>query len=333
MTIRLSCCELLQTEEMSTEGKVLRRIIEISKEGLFLSTQRGCLVISEKSTELSKIPFSDIAVLLITAKGTTLTKNAMLEIIQHEGVVMFCGNTFKPETIMVPLCGNYEFSGRLADQTAASLPLQKQLWKQIIEEKIRNQATVLHSFGLETESKQLRSNADRVLSGDTDNREGVAARVYWSALMGKGFSRNPDEPGINALLNYGYAILRGTIARAVCCAGLHPSLGIFHSNKKNNYCLVDDLMEPFRPLVDFTVKQLVEKGGSLDLTPACKSQLSKIAWVGVWVDKGKSPLITACEYYCTSLVQSYQMKKNLLCVPQLTKTATNTIEQTILLPI
>lgn len=114
MTIRLSCCELLQTEEMSTGSKVLRRIIEISKEGLFLSTQRGCLVISEKSTELSKIPFSDIAVLLITAKGTTLTKNAMLEIIQHEGVVMFCGNTFKPETIMVPLCGNYEFSVHIA---------------------------------------------------------------------------------------------------------------------------------------------------------------------------------------------------------------------------
>lgn len=185
--------------------------------------------------------------------------------------------------------------------------------------KILNQALVLTSTGHEQGALLLRNYASQVASGDTDNREAVAAKAYWDHLFGTDFIRNPDGDGINTFLNYGYAILRGITARAVCSTGLHPSLGIFHRNRQNNYCLVDDLIEPFRPIIDLLVYRMVHeaKEDPSVLTPILKKKIYQIAWTNVVVTKGGSPLIKAVEYYSYSLAQSFSTKQNLLCIPQI----------------
>jgi len=228
--------------------------------------------------------------------------------ISRGAVIVFCGTSYKPESIMVPLFGSYEFSGRVDDQIASSVPLAKQIWKSIIKEKIHNQAIVLEMLGL-PKVKELRILEKSVLSGDSNNREAVAASVYWKALFGKDFRRDRDEDGINSVLNYGYAVLRGIMARAVCSVGLHPSLGIHHNNRLNNYCLVDDLIEPFRPLVDLIVYGLIEVV-EMELDSNLKKEIVQMAWRDLLVDGQRSPLVKAFEDYSFSLVRCYKSKKN-----------------------
>lgn len=298
---------------------MLRRIVEVAQEGLYLHVSHGFLKLTLNREEIGEVPLADIAVLLLTAQGTTLSKQSLLALTGQGTAIVFCGKSYKPESIMVPLFGNYETTGRLNDQIEASLPLRKQLWKSIVQQKILNQAMVLTTIGNTQGALLLQNYATQVVSGDTDNREAVAAKAYWGMLFGPDFTRNPDEAGVNSFLNYGYAILRGITARAVCCAGLHPSLGIFHRNRLNNYCLVDDLIEPFRPVVDLLIHRIVyeAKEGKTALTPALKKQIYQLAWTDVLVPKGKSPLIKAVEYYAYSLAQSFSNKQNQLCIPQL----------------
>lgn len=300
---------------------MLRRIVEISQEGLDLHVSHGFLKLNLDQKEIAEVPLADIAVLLLTAQGTTVSKRSLLALTGQGAVIVFCGKSYKPESIMVPLFGNYETTGRLNDQIEISLPLRKQLWKSIIQQKILNQALVLSTNDNTQGALLLQNYAMQVTSGDSRNREAVAAKAYWTLLFGSEFRRNPDEEGVNSFLNYGYAILRGITARAICCSGLHPSLGIFHCNRLNNYCLVDDLIEPFRPVVDLLVYRMVHeaKEDHKVLTPSLKKQIYKIAWTDVIVPKGKSPFITAVEYYAYSLAQSYRNKQNQLCIPQLQK--------------
>lgn len=269
--------------------------------------------------EIGAVPLSDIAVLLLTAQGTTLSKQLLLALTGQGTAIVFCGKSYKPESIMIPLFGNYETTGRLSDQIEASVPLKKQLWKTIIQQKILNQALVLTTIDEPQGALLLQNYAAQVTSGDVENREAVAAKAYWDFLFGPEFIRNPDLEGINTFLNYGYAILRGITARAVCCSGLHPSLGIFHHNRQNNYCLVDDLIEPFRPIVDLLVYRIAHEMADplTELTPALKKQIYQLAWTDVLVEKGKSPLIKAVEYYAYSLAQSFSNRQNQLWIPKL----------------
>lgn len=300
---------------------MLRRIIEVSQEGLYLHTSRGFLILKSEHEEIGEVPISDIAVLLLTARGVTVSKHVLMTIVNEGASIVFCGKSYKPESIMVPLFGNYETSGRLHDQIESSIPLRKQLWKTIIQQKIMNQAFALETTGHQNGALALKNYAAQVTSGDVENREAVAAKAYWNELFGSDFSRDPEEEGINSLLNYGYAILRGITARAVCCAGLHPSFGIFHRNRLNNYCLVDDLIEPFRPVVDLLVFKIIEgiQDKDIELTPTLKKQIYQLAWTDVEVERGISPLIKAVEYYAYSLAQSFSNKQNQLCIPKLRK--------------
>ena len=300
---------------------MLRRIVEVSQEGLYLHVSHGFLKLTLKQEEIGEVPLADIAVLLLTAQGTLVSKYSLIALTGQGTVIIFCGKSYKPESIMIPLFGNYEATGRLYDQIKAGLPLRKQLWKAIIQQKIKNQALILSTIGNEQGALLLRNYATQVTSGDTGNREAVAAKAYWQLLMGPEFTRDSKEEGINSFLNYGYAILRGITARAICCSGLHPSLGIFHRNRLNNYCLVDDLIEPFRPVVDLLVYRMVHeaKENQTVLTPPLKKQIYQLAWTDVFVTKGKSPLIKAVEYYAYSLAQSFSNKQNQLCIPQLQK--------------
>lgn len=297
---------------------MIRQIVEISKDGFYINQNRGFLVISEGGVELSQIPLSDISVLMLTATGITLSKNALMALNEKGTPILFCGKTYSPESILVPLFSNYEFSGRLQIQINCSEPLKKQLWKTVIQEKITNQAFVLSCIGKENEANFLKKMVSDVLSGDTTNREASAARYYWKQLFGDDFFRIYDEEsGINSYLNYGYAVLRGTVARALCSAGLHLSLGIHHRSKINNMCLVDDMMEPFRPVVDLLVYTLLQERELTELNPKDKKYLVQVAHFDVIVNKGKSPLTKALEYYAYSLFESFKQKGNILCVPKL----------------
>lgn len=234
--------------------------MDVTSEGLFLNQRRGFLIVSKEKDVIAEVPLDDIAVLILSAQGISMTKDALMSLVNRGSPIVLCGANYTPESLIIPLFGSYEFTGRLQIQLGCSIPLKKQLWRTIIQEKIKNQALILDCIGLHDVSRFLVSISKDVTSGDTTNRESYAAREYWSCIFGNDFSRLYDsEDGINVLLNYGYAVLRGMTARAVCSAGLLPSIGIHHKNKKNNYCLVDDLMEPFRPLVDIMVYDFLKK--------------------------------------------------------------------------
>ncbi|MCQ2398828.1 MAG: type II CRISPR-associated endonuclease Cas1 [Sphaerochaetaceae bacterium] len=311
---------------------MLRKILEISREGLFISKQRGFLRIQHGSDILGEVPLSDIAVLMLTARGITLTKEILISLNQLGTPVIFCGKSYLPESIMCPMFGNYEFSGRLKIQIDTSLPLRKQLWKIIVREKIGNQVLAVDVLGKHKEAEALKSIIDDVNSGDTTNREAYAAKLYWDYLFGESFTRKTDsEDGVNSYLNYGYAILRSAVARAVSMAGLIPSLGLHHISKTDNYCLVDDLMEPFRPVVDLFVYFLAGTKELKELSSSDKSHLANISQLDLDTPKGKSPLIKAVESYAYSLFESFREKdSSLLCIPKIIKE--NITEQTSPLP-
>ena len=165
--------------------------------------------------------------------------------------------------------------------------LKKRLWKQVVEAKIKNQAAVLNAIG--QDGTILKPYYSNVKSGDSDNREGIAARVYWNALFGKGFVRDTDEEGINTLLNYGYAVLRAGMARAIMGSGLYPAFGLFHKNRYNAFPLADDLMEPFRPFVDEIVFGLIQEG-DLTLDTGAKQALARVLFRDTRIGEIARPL-------------------------------------------
>lgn len=178
-----------------------------------------------------------------------------------------------PASMLMPLESNSVQAETYKFQIDASSPIKKRLWQQIVEAKIKNQAAILNAIG--QDGAILKPYYSNVKSGDSDNREGLAARIYWSALFGKGFVRDKDEEGINSLLNYGYAILRAGMARAIMGSGLYPAFGLFHKNRYNAFPLADDLMEPYRPFVDETVFNLIQEG-DLTLDTEAKQALFRI---------------------------------------------------------
>lgn len=297
---------------------MIRHVIDVSTEGVYISHKRGFLVLNASSSQIAEVPLDDIAVLVLSAIGVSISKGSIMALLDRGSPIVLCGKKFAPESIIMPLFGNYEFTGRLQIQIKASVPLKKQLWKRIIQEKISNQALALSFLGHEAVSVCLRSMVKDVASGDATNREGYAAREYWGCMFGENFKRDFDsDDKENVLLNYGYAVLRGMTARAVCGSGLHPSLGLHHKNQKNNYCLVDDLMEPFRPIVDIFVYEFLSLYPDVENLKEWKRfLLSKLPNMDVSTKKGISPLIKALEYYTFSLYESFYAKENLLCVPK-----------------
>lgn len=296
---------------------MLRQVLEISKENTYLSIKRGFLVISQEHSVIAEIPIDNIAVLLLTSHSVTCSKHVLNKLSEYGAPTLLCGRNFSPQSIVLPIAGNYEFSGRLKDQIEASKPLCKNLWKGITQAKIRHQAEVLRTEHKVVKSNQLIQISKRVLSGDSDNREAYAAKIYWKSLFGEKFKRNPDALGINQLLNYGYGVLRGIVTRAICSSGLHPSIGIHHRNRYNQLCLSDDLMEPYRPLVDWRIKSLTKQYNDLTLSPEIKKEIVQISWIDTQNALGLSPLIKAVEYYTNSIVESFRTRKNVLCIPKI----------------
>jgi CRISP-associated protein Cas1 len=207
------------------------------------------------------VPLADIAVLVVSHPQVSFTHAVLAGLATAGGIFIACNEKHMPAAMMLPLETHSTQAERFARQAAASLPVRKRAWQQIVQSKICAQARLLEE---RTEKDWgLAAIAAHVRSGDQGNLEARAARIYWQALFRQDeFRRDPEGEGINPHLNYGYAILRAIVARALCAAGLHPSLGVHHHNRYDAFCLADDLMEPFRPLVDRVVARLRDGRGS-----------------------------------------------------------------------
>ena len=267
----------------------------------YLSLKSGQLVISkpvsgEEKKEVAKtIPIEDIASVVLDNRQITITQALLEKLLEENCAVITCDSSHLPTGLMLPLDGHTLQNERFRSQIAASLPLKKQIWQQTIQSKIANQAAVLEYATGEKHPNMLKW-ATGVRSGDPENLEARAAAYYWKTLFSdiiRGFIRGRDEDAPNNLLNYGYAIVRATVARALVCSGLLPTLGVHHRNKYNAYCLADDIMEPYRPYVDLLVYQIAKEDGPLGLDTSIKARLLSIPMTDVRINGVTSPLMIA----------------------------------------
>ena len=250
------------------------------------------------------VPIEDIGMVVLEHQQITLSQYLMDRLLANNAAVIICNETKHPTGLMMPLEGNTLQSERFRAQIDATEPLKKQMWQQTVRAKIANQSAVLAKWTIP--NKLLVNLADNVKSGDADNNEAVAAGYYWKNLFPAAwdFYRKREGPPPNNLLNYGYAILRATVARALVGAGLLPTLGIFHRNRYNAYCLADDIMEPYRPFVDVIVRGIIDKTSIVsELTPEFKAQLLRLPTVDVELDGERSPLMVAVQRTATSVAK------------------------------
>lgn len=292
---------------------MIGRVVEIASDDRHLAIVRGFLTVSASGEEVGRVPLDDIGVLLCHAHGLTYSNNLMVELARRGAAVVLCGANHMPVAWLWPLDGHHVQSLRMRQQLEAGEPLRKRLWQVLVRAKIEQQQAVLARLGKPDGAFDLL--ARKVRSGDPENIEAQAARRYWPLLMGTAFRRDREAGGANAMLNYGYTVLRAGVARAVVSAGLHPSIGLHHSNRSNPMCLVDDLMEPFRPIVDYMVAQFTVSGLS-GVTPEIKRVLAQVLAFDMSTDQGTTPVSTCLERLATSIAQSFETGKPSLSLPK-----------------
>ncbi len=289
------------------------RVIEVATDGRHLAVDRGFLTVAEKGAEVGRIPLDDLAAVVANAHGLTYSNNLMVTLATRGVPVVLCGPNHRPAAVVWPVDGHHAQAGRMSDQAQATAPLKKRLWQQIIQAKIIAQGATLAAVG--AEAGGFRLLARKVRAGDPNNVEAEAARRYWPLLFGPEFRRNTDGGGLNGLLNYGYAILRAATARAVMAAGLHPSLGLMHANRGNALVLVDDLMEPFRPLVDREIHRLKGEGVP-EVSSEGKAALARLMVIDLPTEDGISPLSTCLDRLANSLAKAYAGEGDRLVLPR-----------------
>ena len=293
-------------------------IVEIAEDGRSLSLYRGFLKVSDGGTELGRVPLDDISALILSAHQIQISKNIITALMERNVTIITTGQNWHPLGITLPLGAHHAHAGILYRQIELGEVRRKRLWQQVVCCKIENQKYILESHSSRTDKiTELGVLLKRVRSGDPDNIEAQAARHYWGALMGKGFKRDRTLMDANRFLNYGYTVLRAATARAVVGAGLHPALGLHHKSKVNGFALVDDLMEPFRPLVDAKVLQIATD--KTELEPADKRALAAVLQVDILTDKGASPVINCLHYLAQSLVTCLADKQAVLQLPHLNR--------------
>ncbi len=233
-------------------------ILDLSESPAYLHVNQSRLVIDRKDEPPVILPLAEVAVLIAAHAQVKFTQAVLAGLASAGGVFVVCDTRRLPVGMMLPLDAHHWQVTRFTQQAVAKLPTKKRLWQQVVRAKIIAQAGVLEEFS--GADKGLRNLADEVRSGDPSNVEAQAARRYWSALFGEGFRRDREAADANLLLNYGYGVLRAIVARAICAAGLHPSLGLHHHHRASGYPLADDLMEPFRAVVDRSVVRFMQLG-------------------------------------------------------------------------
>ena len=280
------------------------RIVDVATDGRHLSLYRGFLVVEEDRREVGRVPLDDVHAVIVHAHGTTWTANLIAALAERGAPVVFCAAHHAPVAVTLPIEGHHAQNARLRAQWAASKPLCKQLWRRIVAAKIIMQGSLLAARGI-AGADAFPAIARRVKSGDSDNLEAQAARRYWPLLMGRDFRRDRDSPGANALLNYGYAVMRATVARAVVAAGLHPTIGIAHAHRGNALALADDLVEPFRPIVDALVIGLIAQGVEA-LDPALKRRFAQLIAFDLRIGDELSPVSIAAVRLAQSLARAFE---------------------------
>jgi len=269
---------------------------------------------SFKAESIRTVPIEDIGVIVLDNKQITITHGALEALLENNAAVITCNSSRMPVGLMLPLCGNTTQNERFRDQLDASLPLKKQLWQQTVQAKIKNQAATLKECrGVEV--RNMLKWIDDVRSGDADNMEARAAAYYWANLF-KNFRRNREGDPPNNLLNYGYAILRAIIARALVSSGLLPTLGIHHHNRYNAYCLADDIMEPYRPFVDRLVVDMFDSGIA-ELDKDAKAKLLSIPTLDVTINGQRSPLMIAAGLTTSSLYKCFSGESRKVAYPEM----------------
>ena len=290
----------------------MEQIIDINTDGCHLSRHRGFLLVEKDRTEIGRIPLDQISAVIVHAHGITYSSSLLVALLEHNALLVLCGNNHQPKGLLWSVDGHIYQGARMRAQVAAKPALQKRLWREIIRRKVAMQGAVLASFG--HPSVRFQQLVKEVRAGDPSNIEAQAARLYWPLLMGKDFRRNPDLPDVNSLLNYGYSVLRATAARAIMASGLHPTFGIFHGNRSNSFALADDVMEPYRPIVDATVCRYVQQHPA-EINPEVKRMLARLIALDMPHDGQISPLSLSLQKLATSLAHSFEAEKVQLSLP------------------
>lgn len=287
-------------------------IIDLSEGAAYLSVRNRQLVIKRGEVSAS-FPLVEIAALVLAHPQVSMSQAVLSGLAEGGAVVVVCDGRRMPCGMLLPLAGNFVQTERMAAQVQSTLPLRKRLWRQLVRAKVRAQGRLLET--LHGDDRGLAALAGRVQSGDATNVEAQAARRYWPALFGDpAFRRDPGAEDQNRMLNYGYAVLRGIVARAICAAGLHPSLGLHHHNRYDAFCLASDLMEPYRPLVDRAVAELLaEHAPDAPLNKDIKSVLVGGLTGRVLLEDQQRTLFDVAARCATSLVAAYGgQRKSLL---------------------
>jgi CRISPR-associated protein Cas1 len=286
-----------------------------------LSLKLGQMLVRSKLFEGDAgktVPIEDMGMLLMEHEQVTVTQGLLAKLMEHNVAVVNCNGQHHPVGMLLNFEGNSTQTETFIAQAEASKPLKKQLWQQVVKAKISNQAAVLEAMG--QDGGRLYKLAQEVRSGDPDNREGTAAVYYWPRLF-KGipdFLRDREGHYPNNLLNYGYAILRATVARALAGSGLHPTLGLFHRNRYNAFCLADDMMEPYRPLVDQVVAGIVYDRpiDRSELDQEAKINLLRTPTLDVKMGGTMRPLMVAVSETTASLARAYLGTEGQLSLPK-----------------
>ncbi|MCG8452927.1 MAG: type II CRISPR-associated endonuclease Cas1 [Spirochaetales bacterium] len=304
---------------------MLPSVVEIQSSGLYLSKTRGFLSIKSDEGETHQLALDEIGVLLLSSPKATLSTSLMNTLAERGIITVLCDQKHRPASYLYPFKPHEEITGRLLDQIQASLPLKKRIWQSVVRQKILHQGTLLENLQCNN-ARRLLKLATEVTSGDSQNREAQAARIYWSSLLGKDFRRKPRGEGLNNLLDFGYGILRAAILRAIAGAGINPSLGVSHISRSNPFCLADDLMESYRPLVDFIVFKIQSVQPHASLCPPVKAKLGLVLTLRLQTEKGESSASRSMSTLCQSLYHSYETGKNQIEIPQVNSTTFKDLE-------
>lgn len=294
---------------------MIGRIVEVADDRRHLFMSRGFMVVQDtegERKELGQVPLDDIAAVIANAHGLSYTNNLLVALAERGAPFVLCAANHNAVGMLLSLDGNHHQGKRFDAQLEATKPTTKRLWAEVVRSKLEQQAAALEAMGSPT--APLTALISKVRSGDPDNMEAQGARRYWGLLFGDKFRRDQDAGGLNAMLNYGYTVLRAATARAVIAAGLHPTLGLHHSNDSNPMRLVDDLMEPFRPVIDLKIWQL-RRSGEAEITPETKRALVRTLYDDMQSDAGATPVMVCVQKLATSLAQVYLGERDKLDLP------------------
>jgi CRISPR-associated protein Cas1 len=296
---------------------MIKRTVAITSR-TYLSTKHEQLVLRRDADEADvTIPIEDIGLLEVDSLQVTTTSALLVKLLENGSTTIFCDGSHHPVGLLLPLAGNSLHALRLRQQVESSQPKKKRVWQEIIKCKLRNQADVLLELG--ADDRQVRRRVQKVLSNDSTNQEGVGAAAYWKVLLAP-FSarRDPDGAYPNNVLNYGYAVIRACVARGLVASGLHPALGVKHSNRGNPFALADDVMEPYRPFLDrLLIPKTLQWDPAEGLTPAMKREILEVLVVDSYWPEGRRPLLNSIQLSAASMAQVFAGEREVPAFPTL----------------